>query len=497
MAKAHPIVESLVVSALALGLYVPFLSIQYDPNGLIEVMSVEKGPLLNKNHMLFRPIGLLVWRALRAAGYSSNSLRVLQAIAAVAGGLGVGFAFEAFKQLSGNRSAGLAGAGFLAISFTYWVCSTDVFYITMAGMFAAAALACVVHATSDRSLLTAGVLAALSILTWQGSLFLIPALLLVLPKCYRSIRGAVLLICSAGLVAAVAYLGLALETSGVTGPREFWTWFTSYSENGTLPIWGMWAPDRFPTAVWSGWDSITAIRLAAGIPELFKHIQWGRIAVDFSVVAFTILLILAIIKPRLNALLLLSGYLCFLPFIVWWDPGSHKWFLVPNLFLAGFLACGLAPWIRYRYAQGLVLGCLLTIAAANFITTIRPRHFDIGPDRRIADCVAGHMTPSDMFVASDWGWPDYLPYLHQRQTINIINEFARLQNTERTLESVHEAVSEKQKEGGVTYMSDPGSQSSNHLQWLEASTGLTLKHLSSFAGGPSFVCDGVGILQIN
>ena len=133
MVKRTLLIEFLAVTVLALQLYLPFLSIQYDPNGLIEATGIENGPLLNKNYMLYRPLGLFAGRALHLAGYSGNSLPVLQAINAVAGALGVGFAFLAFRGLSANRTAALMGAGFLGTSFPYWVSATDVFYITLAG----------------------------------------------------------------------------------------------------------------------------------------------------------------------------------------------------------------------------------------------------------------------------------------------------------------------------------------------------------------------------
>src|ERR1051326_949843 len=88
------------------------------------------------------------------------------------------------------------------------------------------------------------------------------------------------------------------------------------------------------------------------------------------------------------------------------------------------------------------MGCLLVIAGTNFITTIRPRHFDLGRDRRMAESVAEHMRSRDLFLAAEWGWPDYLPYVHGLATINVINEFARLQTREGTLASVREAIND-------------------------------------------------------
>src|ERR1051326_6316405 len=173
--------EFVLVTGLALGLYLPFLSIQYDPNGRVEAMSVERGPLLNKNHMLYRPVGLIAWRASQLAVNSSHALMALQVIRAVCGALGGGFAFLAFTKLSSYPAAAWAGALFLATSFTYWFSATDALYITMAGMFAAASLACIICARSARWMLAAGVWTALSICTWQGSLFLVLALVLIFP----------------------------------------------------------------------------------------------------------------------------------------------------------------------------------------------------------------------------------------------------------------------------------------------------------------------------
>ena len=492
-----PLIEFIGVTVLALGLYLPFLSIQYDVNGLIEAMSVEKGPLLNKNHMLFRPVGLLAWRGLHFAGYNGNSLRVLQVICAVAGALGVALTYVAFRALSTNRAAAAFGAAFLGTSFTYWVSSTDVLYVTIAGMFAAAAVACVLRARSIRAILIAGIFAALSVFTWQGSLFLVPALLFVVPKHLRTIRSAAVLLCSSGLLVLAVYVAVAFSSRGLIGPRELWTWFTHYSENNTLPVWGVWQPERVPIAAVSALNSVAAVRLAAGVRELFERVQLGRVAVDCSLLAFSALMTLGIARARTNAILFLAAYLCFLPFIIWWDPGSHKWFLVPNIFLAAFLVCGIGPWLQHKYATIAVTGCLLVIAGTNFITTIRPRHFNLGRERRMAECVAEHMRSRDLFLAAEWGWPDYLPYVHGLATISVINEFARFQTREGTLAGVREAINETSRQSGSVYMADPRTHTRTHIQWVKQATGLTFEDLSGLGGTPSFVCYGLTFNRIN
>jgi hypothetical protein len=483
-----PVTGFLTVTFAALCLYLPFVSIQYDTNGLVEAMAVEHGPLLNKNHMLFRPLGLLAWRVSHFAGHAGSSLHVLQVVSAAAGALGIGFAFLAFSSLSENRATACAGTAFLATSFTYWVSATDVFYITLAGMFAAAAFACVVHAESHRTRLVAGILVALSIFSWQGSIFLLPALLLMFPKRSRTLPSVGVFVGAAGLLVALLYVALGFHERGWIGPRELWTWFTHYSENATLSIWGRWEFNRVPEAALSALDSVTGARLAVGPLELLKPVQLGRVAVDCSILAFGFLIFSAFKNRRLVSLLPALGYLCFFPFIVWWDPGSDKWFLIPNIFLAAFLVSALSPLPSGKSTRLAIAFCVLTIAGTNFVTTIRPRHFDRGPDRRMAECVAAHMQPQDLFIAAEWGWPDYLPYLHDRMSVNIINEFARFGSRDDTIASVKEEIAERLREGGRVYIADSRTTGQAQLQWLQQTTGLTPSDLSSLGGAGSFAC---------
>jgi hypothetical protein len=443
--------------------------------------------------MIYRPLGLLVWRTAQFAGYDESSLTLLQAFNALAGAIGVGLAYVAFKRTAGNRAAALIGAVFIATSFTFWVCATDVFYLTLAGMFAAGAIACVVYASSTRWIVTAAILTALSICTWQASIFLIPALLLLLPRNLRTLPAAATLAGTSVLLAGITYTVVAFTSRGLTTPRELWTWFTTYGETATLAIWGVWESTRIPVAAVTALDSILAVRLAATPYEWLHPVQLGRIAVDLALLAFVMLLLLAAIRLSPGGLRFLAGYGCFLPFIVWWDPGSHKWFLIPNLFLAGFLACSLVPWFQDKWARRAIISALLVIAGTNFVTTIRPRHFIIGMDRSMAECVAGHMDPSDLFVAAEWGWPDYLQYLHGRSAVNLINQSALFSDAALTLNSVRETIATTLDGGGKVYMADPRNYSETHIRWLESTAGLDSQNLASLGGSSSFVCYGRSI----
>ena len=234
--------------------------------------------------------------------------------------------------------------------------------------------------------------------------------------------------------------------------------------------------------------------------------KWiSRIAVDFALIALAGLFMLALSSQRLqtstpelrlNSYCFLAGYALFVPFILWWDPYEPKWFVIPNIFLAGFLACGLTPWLQRKRVRLAVLGCALSIAGANFITTVFPRHNALGPDRTIAECVAGKMQPRDVFIAAEWGWADYLTYLHSRTSINVINLSVGAGGKGGTLSLIKDRIAETQREGGNVYMLDPQGYSESHIRWLESQTGLTLGDLTHFAGSPAFSCSGATIEKL-
>jgi hypothetical protein len=293
------------------------------------------------------------------------------------------------------------------------------------------------------------------------------------------------------------YAVAAFSSRGLLTPAAAFHWLTSYNEeSSTLAIWGAWDFARVPVALNTAISSLVPLPLGAGLDELLQGVQMGRIAVDIAAVALFAMLILAGLKTRSTGLRFLAAYLCFLPFIAWWDASSHKWFLVPNIFLAAFALLGLAAWSSRRIAALAFSIGVFGIALTNFITTIQPRHFSTGPDRPIAACVASHMEPRDLFVATEWGWPDYLEYFHKRSAINVINETAYFRNKRDVIQNVSSHIEQARKAGGQVYLADPHHYSETQLRWLRDTTGLELDDLLAFGGAPAFVCDNVPIQRL-
>jgi hypothetical protein len=148
-------------------LYVPFGSIQYDLNGLAEAVAVERGgpDIYRPNHMLYGVIGRAAFVAVQSFGYTGASVPILKIITALAGSVAVGFSALAFRRLSGNAVVTLLASVLLAVSWSQWVFSTDVQYITLSLAFAAGALAVMVYSTHLFGVIAAGLLCTLAVLT--------------------------------------------------------------------------------------------------------------------------------------------------------------------------------------------------------------------------------------------------------------------------------------------------------------------------------------------
>jgi len=474
--------EFCAISVCAFLLFLPFRAIQYDINGIQEAQYIEGGQLLQKNHMLYRPVTYAIYSAARTVGYAGHVLGLLQVVNAILGAIGVGLCYVLCESVVDDSLAALVGAFWLATSFIYWYFSTDAGYIVLAGVFMLGGMVCAVRGR----VLPTEISTSLAVLTWQANIFAVPVISTLLKErglkpattswpegsgehvvagfSPRSFRRRVMVAVTTLLLIIAAYVTVGFVQGNHT-PTTILHWASIYGDGSApLPLWGTWAWNRIPAASLSALRSIIPILLAARPGELTQHIQLGRIAVDLALIAFLVLLGLAALRADRNALVFLAGYILFLPFIIWWDPYEPKWFLVPNIFLAVFLAASLAPWLGHKYMRVVVLGSVLAIAGTNFVTTIRPRHSRLGPDREIAQCVAEKMTGTDVFVSAEWGWPEYLGYLHDRHSVNLIND---------GMPAVKNKIQTIRDGGGTVYMLDPATYPQEHIDWLKNQTGLT------------------------
>jgi hypothetical protein len=496
----------LIVVGIALCLYLPFLTRNYDLNGLTEATALENGrlgDLLNPNHMLYRPIGYVVRKALADLGITLGAVPILQVLSAIFGALGVGFAYLALESITTNRAVAVAISLLLAVSWSYWTLSTDVYYFTLAAMLVAAALWMFVRSESNYSYLACGILAGLAILACEANLCL-PAGLAVAVAVRRSDLGWRRVIQRIGLVgigtvlvAGVAFVAVGMMVYEKRNVAELLRWSSSYSGGNTLAMWGAWSPGRGLAAAGSAFKSIVGMELWM-FQFFLRHLRNGELprwVAPLGLMALVAVLVAVFFRSAPNekmenrtALGLLAIYGAYMPFIIWWEPVEPRWFIFPNIFLAALVAIGAARWAGSRSLSFVVPGVVVLLALFNFATSVWPRRFHASVPSQMAACVAGHMSPKDLFVATEWNWAGYLPSVHNREMLSVIGEVSRAGNKSSALQTVHQAVAERQRQGGHVYMMDFRSYEPSYMKWLGEQTGVTASDLQVYTGSRTFQC---------
>ena len=512
----HHTASFLLVMALGLCFYLPLLTRNYDINGLMEAAAVESGnpvDMWNPNHMLYRPVGYLVRQTLVAAGIHTSVVPFLQILSAIFGALGLGFVFLVLEYLTSNRTIAIWMSLALGASWSWWTLSTDVYYFSMAAMFVAAMLAVFVRAESVGALVLCGLLAGLSILTCEANVVLIPglgiAVLLRNPsqQIRKSIQGIIWLWISAGATVGTAFVGAAVLVYQRRTIHSILDWATNYS--GTrLPMWGTWwPPSRLPQALGSAFKSVFAMDFGM-FPFFVRHLRNGELPAWVAPLGFFIvagILIVAFRKGSAESnsrnrtlLWLLILYGTYIPFVTWWESVEARWYILANVFLAALIAMLLTQWSKWPYFRIALPAGVLTLAGMNLILSSGPKHFRQSNASMMAACVADHMKPDDLFLATEWNWADYLHSIHSREMVSFLGEVsAASRNKEAAMQKISSIMHERQQHGAHVYMIDISSYPADYMKWLNEQTGLTVEDLKRYKGTPAFECVGSGFIKLD
>jgi len=478
-------VEGLAAFIVTGTLYLAFVSRQFDLNGIEEALELDSGKAFSANHLLYRPLGLLLQESLKLVGVEIQTIFVLQFLTAAAGATALTLAYLLFRQMEASRFVAAAVTMGLGTSWAWWAFSTDAMYIPLAAVFVVAALIAFQNCVNERFISITGYLTGFAILVWEANVFLIPVFvigfLLLHPASASRLRWLVRYVVASLLPVAAMYSMAALALRIAT-PQQFFAWVTSHGNGVGLPMWGYFDWHRIGNAAQTSADSIIhrnasgavvmigALALAAfAMAFWFRCEEWGKFK---------------------NAVWLALAYLMYMPFIVWWDPVEPKWFVIPNVFLAALTVHSFQT-LRNRHLPKLAL-CLLvgTVLLTNLIVTIWPRRTDPNLNLALAGCVAFHLQPADAVITTDWDWGSYIEYFFKRREINLVAEAAFTGDVARTLRYAREQVRRVQRFNGNAYIIDFASQDRRRLEWLEHQTQLTSERLQPFQGEPAFECVG-------
>jgi hypothetical protein len=180
-------------------------------------------------------------------------------------------------------------------------------------------------------------------------------------------------------------------------------------------------------------------------------------------------------------------YCAYIPFIIWWEPYTPKWFVIPNLFFIGLLAQvwsrGFKSKINYAVSGGLVM----IIALANFSYTIWPRHSLPNPKLQLAQCFTEHATNKDTIIATDWSWIGYTGYFFDYAGAQIFL-VGNVADKPRKVQLITESLVEANKKGGHVYLQDLSGYSPDELKIIEILTGFTPADFGLYEQRYAFSC---------
>jgi hypothetical protein len=522
----------LIVVCAGFLLYLPLLSVQWDPNGIIEARSIEQGPLISANHLLYRPLGAVLLNAAEGIGLTPPLPLLYQILTAIISALGLGAFFVAVSFLTRNARAAWLATALYATSWAYWTFSTDIYYITLAAAGASAVLAVLAYPVKVwRGVVIAAFFFAVAVFAWQASIFLLPVFVILAFTRTRDKKFTVLFTMSALALVALVYLAVGIFALHLYSVTALGQWLTSHSsdETGRLAMWGQWSVTRVRPLLLSAASSFVPIWEGLGISSLRRGVETPEFFLrQVSIVALFVIVAVTLWQARQKrpvlfqngtanlslrgapsamrwssspqsqndrlqvvnwkiAALVALGYLALLPFILWWDPFEPKWFVVGNVFLIGAAAILWAVTFSARSFAMLAI-CIVIIALANFTATIFPRHTRPNPELALAACVTQQANAQDTLVLTEWGWFDYADYFdhYPGAALTLVGDG---QQTEK-IARIHRAITTARAQNGRVLMRDFKTMTDDQRALSKTLTGMDAGAFTSFQSQPAFTCDG-------
>jgi len=489
-------------STCAALLYLPFISKQYDLNGVAEAIALEAGGLFNQNHLLYGWIGFGLWKTFSMAGYREGAFYLLQILSAVVGALSIGLAYLFYSSISARFFAATA-AFWLATTLSYWRFSTDAAYINLAASCVLGATVAEFTFQSQWRHVVAGICLGFGVLAWQANVFILPIFAFAVfarpDKVDQDRRRSIALVvapCLAFVAGTYFVAGVIATQHG--NSSELLDWILSH-RGGKLASWGTFSGSRVTPALASAVMSITPTGPTSAqiqsVSRVVLFFNWLCLASAVGLCAYG--LTLADRAKRAMLAWLIACYFAYLLFIVWWDPFEPKWFVIPNIFLGAVACILLSPLVRSNVATLILAVCVALNASVNFSTVIWPNRIRDNSALDIATCVAGAMqNPKDLFLATDWDWDGYLRYFGKRDVISLVAEAAYFGDKEKMLTAVKDKAIEAQGEGANVFMTDIHAYPEAHIEWLQTETGLSVQDVEKFQGEAVMTCGGRRILQL-
>ena len=370
---------------------------------------------LHPHHLLYGPLGKVVYTSVQALGYSGSALLPLQLVNALAGSCGVAFLIVLLGRTVYRPVLALLGGGITGFAFAWWRYAVEVEVYTLATLFLIIGMLLLqrLHAepTQLRSWMLLGLVHAAAIMFHQTNvLWAVPVLTTWHDARWSNPTRAKRL----KAIASYAAVGAGL-TIGVYAIAMYWvsdfdswaeaqTWFFEYATTG---FWG--GTPSFQTLVdlGNGWSN-TWLPAYGGIILLLLGAtfawRWSLIATQF--------------KPLI--LISVSWLIPYMLFFSWWEAANIEFWIacIPPVAVLFILALATLPTPLYRpaLAAATFLVSLLVLVNGGWLLINGSQRND--QDRAAVEQLVAAGTPGDLYLVPNGLQSLYL--IHEYQHPNTL-----------------------------------------------------------------------------
>ena len=372
----------LLFAAVAL-LYLAFPTQNYYWDGVFFAQIIEEDPgglwYLHPNHLLYNPLGRMLWLGANALGANVRALTVLQILSSLTGAAAVAVLFCVLLELEISAYSAFCLSAAFAVSATWWKFATDANSYIPSILLLLLCLQALVRREGARFTL-AGLIHAGAMLLHELAILFYPAGVWIVwektngrPRSerFRAIGAYTL---AAALPTAVTYVLAFAVRHDAFSPGEFLSWVASSSPDATFSFT---MGKNFLTSL------VGHVRLFVGgnlRTVLQQRSPVSGVAAMGVVVTLLILLRRFVQRPPKLAAAPDALWRLFPAFLAWWAAYAlfllvwlphntfYRLFYLPALFL---LAAGLVQGAKTKYNR-LAL-CVATLFLANFGFYIYPQ----------------------------------------------------------------------------------------------------------------------------
>lgn len=398
-------------------LYLSTLTGVHTFDALSYILSVDRKPLVGvlfPHHLAYGPISELVAWLGRWFGVQSGAALPMQVLNALAGAASVAVTAQMGLRLTDRVDLALLAALVPGLSFSFWYFSgeTDVYALsTLMMVLAIDRVIRLAQAPQQRDAWWLGVWHSLALLFHQANIFLVVAAagvwLAGVIQQRVSVSRQLRLWWPYPLTGVVlvggAYIAAALAI-GFPNGAAFQAWLTDYAQTGW---WGV-AGDR-----WQNLGLGLSDTVAQPGGALFGLLLLGLLVAHLRHVGFAH-------GWLVGSLVAWLGFHAL--FFIWWEPENVKFWLVCLPVVGLLLGLGLRRTRRWGGTVWYGLGVLAVMGLSNYAALVQRGDPATDLQRQIAGSVAQQLQPADFALVPDGMLELYLPYYHQHDNYQSINQ---------------------------------------------------------------------------